>query len=355
MTSRQSSRRSSCRYSSQRRHSPARCPDSRPGERVGSNFGGNTQRHSAGRDRVSLVIRAAAPTSAPRPTTARCRTTAPEPTSAPSSIGAALEVREVPDGAVVSDDGVEFGGAVDDRPILDRRARPDPDPDAVTAQDGARPDGRLGTHHHVADDDGIRMNEGRWIYLGRSVAESVQGHGASSCRSASLPAGGRGFRCRQTHTRKHGVLRAVPLVLALELRQNRGAGATDAAHRCAKSLRGTMATDYDAPRIKDEDLATDSLEELKARRADPAAGAVDIDESDLAENLELARCRSLQGEPQRQGAAETAGRVHVQRLLPGPPPQPVRPRPAGSRSLPGLRRLNANARAGRAWRLSTGV
>ncbi len=48
-----------------------------------------------------------------------------------------------------------------------------------------------------------------------------------------------------------------------------------------------MATDYDAPRNKDEDLATDSLEELKARRAETAAGAVDIDESDLAENLEL--------------------------------------------------------------------
>ncbi len=48
-----------------------------------------------------------------------------------------------------------------------------------------------------------------------------------------------------------------------------------------------MATDYDAPRHKDEDLATDSLEELKARRADPAAGVVDIDESDLAEHLEL--------------------------------------------------------------------
>lgn len=48
-----------------------------------------------------------------------------------------------------------------------------------------------------------------------------------------------------------------------------------------------MATDYDAPRHKDEDLATDSLEELKARRTDPAAGAVDVDESDLAENLEL--------------------------------------------------------------------
>ena len=48
-----------------------------------------------------------------------------------------------------------------------------------------------------------------------------------------------------------------------------------------------MATDYDAPRNKDEDLATDSIEELKARRSDPAAGAVDIDESDLAEGLEL--------------------------------------------------------------------
>ena len=48
-----------------------------------------------------------------------------------------------------------------------------------------------------------------------------------------------------------------------------------------------MATDYDAPRNKDEDLATDSLEELKARRAAPSTTAVGIDESDLAESLEL--------------------------------------------------------------------
>lgn len=48
-----------------------------------------------------------------------------------------------------------------------------------------------------------------------------------------------------------------------------------------------MATDYDAPRNKDEDLATDSLEELKARRSEASTGAVDIDETDLAENLEL--------------------------------------------------------------------
>ncbi len=48
-----------------------------------------------------------------------------------------------------------------------------------------------------------------------------------------------------------------------------------------------MATDYDAPRKTDEELAEDSLEELKARRADKAASAVDVDEAELAESLEL--------------------------------------------------------------------
>ena len=48
-----------------------------------------------------------------------------------------------------------------------------------------------------------------------------------------------------------------------------------------------MATDYDAPRKTEEDLAEDSLEELKARRADKAASVVDVDEADLAESLEL--------------------------------------------------------------------
>ena len=48
-----------------------------------------------------------------------------------------------------------------------------------------------------------------------------------------------------------------------------------------------MATDYDAPRKTDEELAEDSLEELKARRADLAAATVDVDETELAENLEL--------------------------------------------------------------------
>ena len=49
-----------------------------------------------------------------------------------------------------------------------------------------------------------------------------------------------------------------------------------------------MATDYDAPRkTEDDGLAEDSIEELKARRIDKAASTVDVDETELAENLEL--------------------------------------------------------------------
>ncbi len=48
-----------------------------------------------------------------------------------------------------------------------------------------------------------------------------------------------------------------------------------------------MATDYDTPRKTDDDAAEDSLEELKARRVDKSASAVDVDEADLAEALEL--------------------------------------------------------------------
>ena len=38
-----------------------------------------------------------------------------------------------------------------------------------------------------------------------------------------------------------------------------------------------MATDYDAPRKTEEDLAEDSLEELKARRAEKASATVDVE------------------------------------------------------------------------------
>jgi hypothetical protein len=51
---------------------------------------------------------------------------------------------------------------------------------------------------------------------------------------------------------------------------------------------GAMATDYDAPRRNEtDDLAEDSLEELKARRNEAQSAVVDVDESDTAESFEL--------------------------------------------------------------------
>jgi hypothetical protein len=49
-----------------------------------------------------------------------------------------------------------------------------------------------------------------------------------------------------------------------------------------------MATDYDAPRRGDvDDLGEDSIEELKARRAEAQSASIDVDEAELAESLEL--------------------------------------------------------------------
>ena len=60
-----------------------------------------------------------------------------------------------------------------------------------------------------------------------------------------------------------------------------------------------MATDYDAPRRGDVDeLNEDSIEELKARRAEAQSGSIDVDEAELAESLELpgADLSSMSGE-----------------------------------------------------------
>ena len=49
-----------------------------------------------------------------------------------------------------------------------------------------------------------------------------------------------------------------------------------------------MATDYDTPRRSEvDDMGEDSLEELKARRAEAQSGSVDVDEADLNEAIEL--------------------------------------------------------------------
>jgi hypothetical protein len=46
-----------------------------------------------------------------------------------------------------------------------------------------------------------------------------------------------------------------------------------------------MATDYDTPRKTDEELNEESIEELKARRADAQSGQVDIDADLSGEEL----------------------------------------------------------------------
>ena len=49
-----------------------------------------------------------------------------------------------------------------------------------------------------------------------------------------------------------------------------------------------MATDYDAPRRNEtDDMAEDSLDELKARRNEAQSSVVDVDETDTAESFEL--------------------------------------------------------------------
>lgn len=47
-----------------------------------------------------------------------------------------------------------------------------------------------------------------------------------------------------------------------------------------------MATDYDTPRKTDEELHEESIEELKAKRAEAQSAQIDVDEEDQ-ENVEL--------------------------------------------------------------------
>ena len=84
-----------------------------------------------------------------------------------------------------------------------------------------------------------------------------------------------------------------------------------------------MATDYDTPRKTDDDLNEDSIEELKSRRNDKSASAVDVDEFEQAEGLELPGADLSNEELAVRVLPKQAGRVHVHELLPGPPPQPA--------------------------------
>lgn len=49
-----------------------------------------------------------------------------------------------------------------------------------------------------------------------------------------------------------------------------------------------MATDYDAPRrTEGDDINSNSLEDLKARRNEGPTGAVDVDDAEVGESFEL--------------------------------------------------------------------
>ena len=48
-----------------------------------------------------------------------------------------------------------------------------------------------------------------------------------------------------------------------------------------------MATDYDAPRKNEDEVAEDSIEELKSRRNDAGSAEIEEDENEAAENFEL--------------------------------------------------------------------
>ena len=102
-----------------------------------------------------------------------------------------------------------------------------------------------------------------------------------------------------------------------------------------------MATDYDAPRRNEADeLAEDSLEELKARRNEAQSAAVDVDETDTAESFELPEFRigkAGNGEMEKKGNREqgTGNRASRGVPVPGSPfPVPVCPSPVPRRPSP---------------------
>jgi hypothetical protein len=91
------------------------------------------------------------------------------------------------------------------------------------------------------------------------------------------------------HSQVSGTVRGARVGRAEESERRFGHKSAAAALRLAQGFNkraGPMATDYDQPRTTDDDTTEDSIEELKARR-DAQAGAVDVDEAELAESLEL--------------------------------------------------------------------
>jgi hypothetical protein len=115
-----------------------------------------------------------------------------------------------------------------------------------------------------------------------------------------------------------------------------------------------MATDYDAPRNKEDDQGQDSLEALKTQQRSGAMTAlIDVEDSDTAEH------RPPRRGPLRRGAGRpdhpaAGGRVHLHVLLPGPPQLPGCPGKERRKVLPRLRRLDNRGPGRRLDHVSSG-
>ena len=106
-----------------------------------------------------------------------------------------------------------------------------------------------------------------------------------------------------------------------------------------------MATDYDAPRKTDDELSEDSIEELKARRVDKTASAVDEDEIEAAEGFELPGADLSNEELSVRVLPRQADEFTCSQLLPRAPPQPARQGGGRPADLQGVRGLTTGAAA----------
>ena len=296
---------------------------------------------------------------------------------------AALEVGVVADHAVIADDRVERRGAVDDGAVLDRGAGPHPDRAVVAAQHRGRPDGRLGAERHVADDHGVGVHERLRVDLRDAVTQGVQRHlgllsGPHGLRSSGLRHCARPARLSRKGMwgRSRGGLCGGWRATGLAVGHNAALGASYAAglitapaalwprttapphddldaDHTQRPARASRHGGHDGHRLRHpaqdrgDELAEDSLEELKARRAEAQSGVVDVDEAELAETLELPGA-DLSNEEfsvrviPRQADEFTCSRcflVHHRSQLAS------RDRPAG---VPGVRGLSVRSRRGEA-------
>ena len=83
-----------------------------------------------------------------------------------------------------------------------------------------------------------------------------------------------------------------------------------------------MATDYDAPRKNEDEVAEDSIEELKSRRNDAGSAEIEEDENEAAENFELPGADLSKEEL----TVHVVPRIHLLAVLPRAPRVAARPR-----------------------------